>query len=343
MEIGDRTVIREYATINRGTAASGATIVGRDCFLMAYVHVAHDCRLGDGVTIANATQLAGHVTVEDGASLSGLIAVHQFVTIGTHAFVGGASRVPQDIPPYVKAVGNPVKLYGLNTIGLQRAGYSPEAISALKRAYRLLFNSSMPRSEALDALEADAAATPVVRRLVDFLSCARRGATGVSAPSRLGVIGVGALGWHHARHLAAMSGVELVGVYDIRPERAQEVAAALGTSAFSSREALLDRVEGAIVAVPTVSHLEVGLAALEAGVAVFLEKPMASTLTEADRLWPPRNPPGSSCRSGTSSDSTDRSRGPPSDRAPAVHRGRTAGAISAARHRCTGRIRPDDP
>ena len=106
----------------------------------------------------------------------------------------------------------------------------------------------------------------------------------MSAPSRLGVIGVGALGWHHARHLAAMSGVELVGVYDIRPERAQEVAAALGTSAFSSREALLDQVEGAIVAVPTVSHVEVGLAALEAGVAVFLEKPMASTLTEADRL-----------------------------------------------------------
>ena len=175
VEIGDRTVIREHTTINRGTAASGATIVGRDCFLMTYVHVAHDCRLGDGVTIANATQLSGHVTVEDGASLSGLIAVHQFVTIGTHAFVGGASRVPQDIPPYVKAVGNPVKLYGLNTIGLQRAGYSPEAISALKRAYRLLFNSSMPRSEALDALEADAAATPVVRRLVDFLSCARRG------------------------------------------------------------------------------------------------------------------------------------------------------------------------
>jgi len=175
VEIGDRTVIREYTTINRGTAASGATIVGRDCFLMTYVHIAHDCRVGDGVTIANGTQLSGHVTIEDGANLSGLIAVHQFVTIGTHAFVGGASRIPQDIPPYVKAVGNPVKLYGLNTIGLQRSGYSPETISSLKHAYRLLFNSSMPRAEALEALEVDAAATPEVRRLVDFLNGARRG------------------------------------------------------------------------------------------------------------------------------------------------------------------------
>jgi UDP-N-acetylglucosamine acyltransferase len=175
VEVGDGTVIREYTTINRGTAASGATIVGRNCFLMTYVHIAHDCRVGDGVTIANATQLSGHVTIEDGANLSGLIAVHQFVTIGTHAFIGGASRIPQDIPPYVKAVGNPVKLYGLNTIGLQRAGYSGQAINSLKRAYRLLFNSTMPRAEALEVLEADAAATPEVRRLVDFLSGARRG------------------------------------------------------------------------------------------------------------------------------------------------------------------------
>lgn len=175
VEVGDGTVIREYTTINRGTAASGATVVGRNCFLMTYVHIAHDCRVGDGVTIANATQLSGHVTIEDGANLSGLIAVHQFVTIGTHAFVGGASRIPQDIPPYVKAVGNPVKLYGLNTIGLQRAGYSGDAISSLKRAYRLLFNSSVPRAEALEVLETDAVATPEVRRLVDFLNGARRG------------------------------------------------------------------------------------------------------------------------------------------------------------------------
>lgn len=175
VEIGARTVIREHSTINRGTAATGATRVGCDCFLMTYVHVAHDCWIGDGVTIANATQLSGHVTIEDHASLSGLIAVHQFVTIGTHAFVGGASRVPQDIPPYVKAVGNPVRLFGLNTVGLQRAEFPPDALAALKHAYRLLFNTALPRAEALDQLASEAQRFLEVRRLIDFVTTARRG------------------------------------------------------------------------------------------------------------------------------------------------------------------------
>ncbi len=175
VEIGPRTVIREHSTVNRGTTATGSTVVGADCFLMTYVHVAHDCRIGDGVTIANATQLSGHITVEERATLSGLIAIHQFVTIGTHAFVGGASRVNQDIPPYVKAVGNPVELFGLNTIGLQRAGFSPDTMTALKRSYRLLFNNTMSRAEALLALEPDAARVPEVRRLLDFVTTARRG------------------------------------------------------------------------------------------------------------------------------------------------------------------------
>jgi UDP-N-acetylglucosamine acyltransferase len=175
VEIGPRTVIREHSTVNRATAATGVTRVGSDCFLMTYVHVAHDCWIGDGVTIANATQLSGHVTIEDQASLSGLIAVHQFVTIGTHAFVGGASRVPQDIPPFVKAVGNPVKLFGLNTLGLQRAGFSSDILVALKRAYRLLFNSALPRAEALAQLAPEAQSFLEVRRLIDFVSAASRG------------------------------------------------------------------------------------------------------------------------------------------------------------------------
>lgn len=175
VDIGPRTVIREHSTVNRGSSATGRTSIGADCFLMTYVHVAHDCRLGDGVTIANATQLSGHTTVEDRATLSGLIAVHQFVTIGTHAFVGGASRVNQDIPPYVKAVGNPVELFGLNSIGLQRANFSLESISALKRAYRQLFNSDLPRPEAIASLSGDALAFPEVRRLIEFVSSARRG------------------------------------------------------------------------------------------------------------------------------------------------------------------------
>lgn len=175
VEIGDRTVIREHSTIHRGSAASGLTRVGADCFLMTYVHVAHDCRIGDGVTIANSTQLSGHVTVEERATLSGLIAVHQFVTIGTHAFVGGASRVNQDLPPYIKAVGNPVELFGLNSVGLQRAGFAPHVLAALKRAYRQLFNSDLPRPEAIALLAGDAEEFPEVRRLVDFVGHARRG------------------------------------------------------------------------------------------------------------------------------------------------------------------------
>lgn len=175
VEIGPRTVIREHSTINRGTAATGRTLVGADCFLMTYVHVAHDCDIGDGVTIANATQLSGHVTVGPQATLSGLIAVHQFVTIGTHAFIGGASRVNQDIPPYVRAVGNPVELLGLNSIGLQRAGFSPEVLRALKHAYRLLFNSTLSRAGAIAQLESEGRPCAEVRRLLDFVASARRG------------------------------------------------------------------------------------------------------------------------------------------------------------------------
>lgn len=175
VEVGPRTVIREFSTINRATAASGTTRVGADCFLMTYVHVAHDCQIGEGVTIANATQLSGHVTIEEHATLSGLIAVHQFVTIGTHAFVGGASRIPQDIPPYVKAVGNPVELFGLNTVGLERAGFSRETLAALKHAYRLLFNSDRPRTAVIAELQAEYHRAPEVGRLLAFVAQARRG------------------------------------------------------------------------------------------------------------------------------------------------------------------------
>src|SRR5439155_3806181 len=150
VEIGEGTVIREYSTINRGTAQSMKTTVGRGCFIMSYVHLAHDCHIGDGVIISNATQLAGHVTVEEKAILSGVSAVHQFALIGKYSFIGGCSRVAKDVPPYVKAVGNPVKLYGLNTVGLQRNGFPDDVVRELKRAYRLFFKSelnvSQPRS-----------------------------------------------------------------------------------------------------------------------------------------------------------------------------------------------------
>jgi len=172
VEVGDRTIIREYATINRGTSASGRTVVGADCFLMTYVHVAHDCVLGNCVTIANGTQMAGHVTIQDHVVISGLVVIHQFVTIGAYAFVGGGTRVAQDIPPYVKAVG---KLYGLNSVGLQRAGFSGETVAALKRAYRLVFNSSLNLSQAIDRARMEGPMGPEVKNFIDFIESAGRG------------------------------------------------------------------------------------------------------------------------------------------------------------------------
>ena len=175
VEIGEGTRVREYATINRGTVQSHRTTVGAGCFLMSYVHLAHDCHVGDGVIISNGTQLAGHVTVEDRAILSGLVAVHQFVKIGRHAFVGGCSRVAKDVPPFLKAVGNPVKLYGLNSVGLQRSGFSEEALRELKRAYRLFFRSELNVSQALERARTELAPLPDVAHFLQFLEDSGRG------------------------------------------------------------------------------------------------------------------------------------------------------------------------
>jgi UDP-N-acetylglucosamine acyltransferase len=175
VEIGENTIIREYSTINRGTAESLKTTVGRDAFLMSYVHLAHDCHLGDGVILANGVQLAGHVSIDDKAILSGLTAVHQFVRIGRNAFIGGCSRVSKDIPPFIKAVGNPVQLYGLNTIGLQRNGFSEDTIRELKRAYRLFFRSELNISQALERAQRELTDVPEVRELISFLETSGRG------------------------------------------------------------------------------------------------------------------------------------------------------------------------
>lgn len=175
VEIGDGTVIREYSTINRGTSQSFKTTVGTRCLLMSYVHLAHDCHVGDGVIVANGVQLAGHVTIDDKATISGLSAVHQFVRIGRHSFIGGCSRVSKDIPPFLKAVGNPVKLYGLNGVGLQRSGFSDEVVRELKRAYRLFFRSDLNLSQAMQRAESELALFPEVRELIDFVDGSERG------------------------------------------------------------------------------------------------------------------------------------------------------------------------
>ncbi|MFN0100325.1 MAG: acyl-ACP--UDP-N-acetylglucosamine O-acyltransferase [Gemmatimonadaceae bacterium] len=175
VEIGEGTTIREYVTVNRGTSESYKTTVGKGCFLMSYVHLAHDCHLGDGVIISNGTQLAGHVKIDDRAILSGLCAVHQFGKIGRHAFVGGMSRVAKDIPPYVKAVGNPVKLYGLNTVGLQRSGFSEPVVAELKKAYRLFFRSDVNITQAIERAATDLQPFPEVQAFVAFVEASGRG------------------------------------------------------------------------------------------------------------------------------------------------------------------------
>ena len=178
LEVGDRTVIREFATLNRGTAASGRTVVGSDCLVMAYAHVAHDCVIGNHVVLANAVNMAGHVLIEDWAIVGGLTPIHQFVRIGAHAFVGGGSRVAQDVPPYCRVAGNPPRLYGLNTVGLERRGASDEVRAGLKAAYRILFQSSLNVSQALTRAEAEAPPIPEVRHLLEFVRRSERGIIG---------------------------------------------------------------------------------------------------------------------------------------------------------------------
>ncbi|HEY2027315.1 MAG TPA: acyl-ACP--UDP-N-acetylglucosamine O-acyltransferase [Gemmatimonadaceae bacterium] len=175
VEIGEGTTIREYTTINRGTTQSFKTTVGKNCFIMSYVHLAHDCHIGDGVILVNSVQLAGHVTVGDRAIIAGQSAAHQFVKVGQYAFVGGCSRISQDVPPYVKAVGNPIKLYGLNSVGLQRNSFPEEVVRELKRAYRIFFRSELNVTQAKERAAAELKPFPEVLQLLRFVEESGRG------------------------------------------------------------------------------------------------------------------------------------------------------------------------
>lgn len=175
--IGERTQIREYVTLNRGTAAHGRTEIGDDCLIMAYAHVAHDCLIGNRVVIANAVNMGGHVEIGDWVVIGGMCAIHQFAKIGPHAFIGGTSAVRKDVPPYVKASGSPLKLYGLNSIGLQRRGMSDEVRHELRRAYRLLFQSKLNLKAALAQARAELQPYPEVQLLLDFFAKSDRGVT----------------------------------------------------------------------------------------------------------------------------------------------------------------------
>lgn len=178
VRIGDENVFREFVTVNRGTAGGGGeTVIGDRNFFMAYSHVAHDSRIGNDCILANAATLAGHVLVEDHATIGAFSAVHQFCRVGPHAFIGGFSVVTRDALPFIKTVGdrNAARIYGINTIGLERKGLAREAIEELKRAYRTLFRSQLNTSEALARLRAEGWTAPEVGVLVKFIETAERG------------------------------------------------------------------------------------------------------------------------------------------------------------------------
>jgi UDP-N-acetylglucosamine acyltransferase len=176
VEIGDRNVFREGSTVHRGTAGGGGlTRIGSDNLFMAQAHVAHDCRVGNHTILANAAALSGHVEVQDFATLGGLSGVHQFCRVGTHAFMGGATIATKDVAPFSLTIGNRAHFFGVNAIGLRRRGFSAEAISALKQAYRVLSRGDVPLAEALARVESSGPLTPEVRAVVDFVRSSKRG------------------------------------------------------------------------------------------------------------------------------------------------------------------------
>ncbi len=173
--LGDRVTVRESATVNRGTEASGKTIVGNDVLIMANAHVAHDCEVGDHVILANSVALAGHVQVHDWAILGGLAAVHQFVRIGAHVMVSGGSLVHNDVPPYITVARDPLKYMGINSTGLKRRGFKPGKIREIHEIYRHLYLKNMNLSQAMEYVEEHFEPTPERNYILEFIRASKRG------------------------------------------------------------------------------------------------------------------------------------------------------------------------
>lgn len=173
--VGDNTVIKECATVNRGTASKGQTIVGSNCLIMAYAHIAHDCIVKNNVIIGNATQLAGEVEIDDFAILSGGTLVHQFTRIGRNVMIQGGTRLGKDIPPYIVAGREPVCYAGLNLIGLRRHNFTPKQINDIQEAYRFLYNAGYNFTDAVEHIEKEMEQTPEVKLIVDFVKSSQRG------------------------------------------------------------------------------------------------------------------------------------------------------------------------
>lgn len=175
VEIGEYTTIREFATVNKSTNIEHPTRVGNHCLLMTYSHVAHDCQLGDRVILANSVNLAGHVLIENNASIGGVTPVHQFVHIGCYVFIGGLSRVSQDVAPYTLGASIPYKTVGLNAIGLQRNNFLPETRATLKKLYKIFYNSNLNTIQALEKIKSEVEMISEVRHFIEFVENSERG------------------------------------------------------------------------------------------------------------------------------------------------------------------------
>ena len=175
VEIGDRSTIRECVTINRGTKAYGKTVVGKDCLIMAYVHIAHDCIIGDHVILVNSVALAGHVEIGDYGIVSGLSAVHQFVKIGAHVMIGGGAMVRKDVPPFITAAGEPLAYAGVNSVGLKRRNFSQEDINEIQTLYRTLYQSGMNVSQAVNRIKEQHSNRPLADLILSFIEQSDRG------------------------------------------------------------------------------------------------------------------------------------------------------------------------
>ncbi len=175
VEIGDNTTIRECVTINRGTTDRMKTKIGKNCWIMAYCHIAHDCYVGDNCTFSNNTTLAGHVNVGEHVTMAGMVAVHQFCSIGSHAFISGGALVRKDVPPYVKAAREPLSYVGINSIGLRRRGYSTEKIREIQNIYRILYQNNNNNTQAAAVIEAEMEATPERDDILQFIRTSKRG------------------------------------------------------------------------------------------------------------------------------------------------------------------------
>ena len=173
--IGNNTTIREFCTLNRGTKDSGITKIGNNCLLMAYVHVAHDCIIGDNSILANGVQLGGHVEIGNNTTIGGMTPVHQFCKIGDFAFIGGGLRIVQDVPPFILAMGEPLKFSGLNTVGLRRNNFSSEVRNNIKKAYSIIYKSEMNRTQALTAIKKMFKKVSEIDQIINFINNSSRG------------------------------------------------------------------------------------------------------------------------------------------------------------------------